>query len=172
MIIGQAGDGVPIDDLVHHRSYARVEGGGMTGCPMLDSEYAARQNGKRLPCERLVDENAKLREQLEGIVGRSFRTADKMACLEAENSRLIEELADAPKYDECEAMFNCEDCEAMLDCDECLRADASQKERKRLDYENAKLRELVKDMVCEYECGYLTLPQWLADRMCELGVEV
>ena len=34
----------------------------MTGCPLLDSEYAARQNGKRLPCERLVDENAKLRE--------------------------------------------------------------------------------------------------------------
>jgi len=34
----------------------------MTGCPLLDSEYAARQNGKRLPCERLAEENAKLRE--------------------------------------------------------------------------------------------------------------
>ena len=34
----------------------------MTGCPLLDSEYAARQNGKRLPCERLQAENAKLRE--------------------------------------------------------------------------------------------------------------
>lgn len=34
----------------------------MSGCPLLDSEYAARQNGKRLPCERLADENAKLRE--------------------------------------------------------------------------------------------------------------
>lgn len=37
--------------------------------------------------------------------------------------------------------------------------------------ENAKLRELVRDMACEYECGYLTLPQWLADRMRELGVD-
>lgn len=36
----------------------------MTGCPLLDSEYAARQNGKRLPCERLAEENAKLRETL------------------------------------------------------------------------------------------------------------
>lgn len=34
----------------------------MTGCPLLDSEYAARQNGKRLPCERLQAENTKLRE--------------------------------------------------------------------------------------------------------------
>ena len=34
----------------------------MTGCPLLDSEYTARQNGKRLSCERLADENAKLRE--------------------------------------------------------------------------------------------------------------
>ena len=34
----------------------------MTGCPLLDSEYAARQNGKRLPCEQLEAENAKLRE--------------------------------------------------------------------------------------------------------------
>lgn len=34
----------------------------MTGCPLLDSEYAARQNGKRLPCERLADENERLRE--------------------------------------------------------------------------------------------------------------
>lgn len=32
----------------------------MTGCPLLDSEYAARQNGKRLPCERLAEENDKL----------------------------------------------------------------------------------------------------------------
>lgn len=34
----------------------------MTGCPLLDSEYAARQNGKRLPCERLAEENERLRE--------------------------------------------------------------------------------------------------------------
>lgn len=34
----------------------------MTGCPLLDSECAARQNGKRLPCERLAEENERLRE--------------------------------------------------------------------------------------------------------------
>ena len=45
----------------------------MTGCPLLDSEYAARQNGKRLPCERLQAENAKLRELVR----------DMNACIEA-----------------------------------------------------------------------------------------
>ena len=34
----------------------------MTGCNLLDFGKPARQNGKRLPCERLMDENAKLRE--------------------------------------------------------------------------------------------------------------
>ena len=100
--------------------------------------------------------------------------------VERENARLRDELdfclKHAPKCEECEAMFNCEDCEAMLDCDECLRADASQKERKRLDYENDSLRELVRDMAAEIRglgidfarvgwCDY-------ADRMSELGVEV
>ena len=79
---------------------------------------------------------------------------------------MLDEFADTPK---------CETCAAMLDCDECLRADASQKERKRLDYENAKLRELVRDMAAEIRglgvdfarvgwCDY-------ADRMRELGVD-
>lgn len=36
----------------------------VTGCPVLDGEFVARQNGKRLPCERLAEENAKLREQI------------------------------------------------------------------------------------------------------------
>ena len=36
----------------------------MTGCNLLDFGKPARQNGKRLPCERLMDENAKLRELL------------------------------------------------------------------------------------------------------------
>ena len=45
----------------------------MMGCPLLDSEYAARQNGKRLPCERLQAENAKLRELVR----------DMNACIEA-----------------------------------------------------------------------------------------
>ena len=100
--------------------------------------------------------------------------------LQAENAELRDELdlclKQVKKCEECEAMFNCEDCEAMLDCDECLRADSSQKERKRVDYENAKLRELVRDMAAEIRglgidfarvgwCDY-------ADRMRELGVEV
>ena len=99
--------------------------------------------------------------------------------LQAENSKLRDELdlclKQVKKCEECEAMFNCEDCEAMLDCDECLRADSSQKERKRVDYENAKLRELVEDMAAEIRglgidfkrvgwCDY-------ADRMRELGVD-
>lgn len=32
----------------------------MTGCDLLDFGKPARQNGKRLPCERLMAENAKL----------------------------------------------------------------------------------------------------------------
>ena len=92
--------------------------------------------------------------------------------LAAENAKLRDELdlclKQVKKCEECEAMFNCEDCEAMLDCDECLRADSSQKERKRLDYENAKLRELVRGLV------YATHPadraRLIADAT-ELGVE-
>ena len=34
----------------------------VTGCPLLDIEFVARQNGKLLPCARLVVENEKLRE--------------------------------------------------------------------------------------------------------------
>lgn len=43
----------------------------------------------------LKDENERLREQLESIVSRSFRTADKMACLESENAKLREKLLEA-----------------------------------------------------------------------------
>lgn len=83
---------------------------------------------------------------------------------------MLEEFAHTPKCEECEAMFNCEDCAAMLDCDECLRADSSQKERKRVDYENAKLRELVREL---YEDQCDECDEWkYRDRMRELGVEV
>jgi len=34
----------------------------MTGCAILDGSITARKNGKRLPCEVLLAENAKLRE--------------------------------------------------------------------------------------------------------------
>lgn len=102
----------------------------------------------------------------------------------AENARLREELADAPK---------CETCEAMLDCDECLRADGSHKERRRLSIENAKLRELAKQMhicltrpkVYDVEQPYLTATECpyftegacdynacgFERRMRELGIE-
>ncbi len=87
--------------------------------------------------------------------------------LKAENERLRQELEGAPR---------CSTCDAMLDCDECLRADASQKERKRLAYENAKMRELVRDMwnggafepgACYEQCAYN-----LEQRTRELGIEV
>lgn len=97
-------------------------------------------------------------------------TARHVAELERENAKLRDELDFCLKY-----APNCDECAAMLDCDECLRADASQKERKRLDYENAELRELVRDMAAEMRglgidfkrvgwCDY-------ADRMRELGVD-
>lgn len=69
--------------------------------------------------------------------------------IEAENAKLLDEMIDA---------YN-DKVVAQLKADE-LRAEIAQ------------LRKLVRDMACEYECGYLTLPQWLADRMSELGVEV
>ena len=39
----------------------------MTGCNLLDFGKPARQNGKRLPCERLMAENAKLRELVQEL---------------------------------------------------------------------------------------------------------
>ena len=40
--------------------------------------------------EKLQDENDELREQVSSLVGRSFRTADKMSCIEADNAKLRE----------------------------------------------------------------------------------
>ena len=112
-------------------------------------------------------------EQLEAV-----RT--HVETLQAENAKLRDELDLCLKHvtecEECEAMFNCEDCEAMLDCWECLRADTSHKEMKALSYQNAKLRELVRDMAAEMRgLGVdFALVGWCdyADRMRELGVEV
>ena len=59
----------------------------MTGCPMLDSEYAARQNGKRLPCERLAEENERLHAQIR-------RYVEDSCDLIAENERLRELVED------------------------------------------------------------------------------
>ncbi len=67
--------------------------GGMTGCNLLDFGKPARQNGKRLPCERLIDENAKLRERvakLEELLpenGRWFR-AETVEAYVAEIAKL------------------------------------------------------------------------------------
>lgn len=37
------------------------------GCPILDSGKRARQNGKRLPCEHLMEMNIELREMVRDI---------------------------------------------------------------------------------------------------------
>lgn len=123
---------------------------------------------------------AKLRELADDIESRyGYPTAVKALCdaadtiwqlrddlqrANAENAKLREELADAPK---------CETCEAMLDCDECLRADVSHKERRRLSAENAKLRELVRQL---WSMAYWYVPDLneldkAKDRMRELEVD-
>lgn len=85
----------------------------------------------------------------------------------------------------------CDTCEAMLDCDECLRADASHKELRGLQAENAKLRELCATVIddwmskvcptfpfCEYggeyqDCTDETCGNQIYRQMArELGVEV
>lgn len=40
--------------------------------------------------DELCRENERLRQQVASIIGRSFRTADKMDCLERENAKLRE----------------------------------------------------------------------------------
>ena len=43
--------------------------------------------------DELCAENEQLRQQVSSIIGRSFRTADKMGCLDAENAKLRELVA-------------------------------------------------------------------------------
>ena len=54
----------------------------------------------------------KLQEQLESVVGRSFRTADKMERLEAENAKLRELVRDMWNEGMCEcgSRGKCESC--------------------------------------------------------------
>lgn len=40
--------------------------------------------------DELCEENERLRQQVASIIGRSFRTADKMDCLDTENAKLRE----------------------------------------------------------------------------------
>lgn len=58
--------------------------------------------------EKLQDENDKLREQVSSLVGRSFRTADKMSCIEADNAKLRELVRD---YERCTMHADCSRCE-------------------------------------------------------------
>ena len=43
--------------------------------------------------DELCRENERLRQQVASIIGRSFRTADKMDCLDTENAKLRELVA-------------------------------------------------------------------------------
>ena len=65
----------------------------MTGCAILDGNIAARKNGKRLPCESLQAENAKLRELAKEAckmarafynLGGTFNDLDDLLCEAAE----------------------------------------------------------------------------------------
>lgn len=91
-----------------------------------------------------------------------------VANIEAENAKLRDELDFCLKH-----VPDCDGCEAMLDCWECLLADSSQKERKRLDYENEKLRELVRDLYRDL-AAILGDGLWMEpyeSEMMELGVD-
>lgn len=44
--------------------------------------------------DELCEENEQLRQQVASIIGRSFRTTDKMNCLDIENAKLRELVAD------------------------------------------------------------------------------
>lgn len=143
----------------------------------------------------LKAENDKLREQIEllitllrndcdieaswdglrkfwniGLTESGCLMRDRACKAEAENAKLRDELDFCLKH-----VPNCDGCEAMLDCWECLRADSSQKERKRLDYENGQLRELVcimhGELVSCEDNGYVCGGHKFDDRTRELGVE-
>lgn len=108
--------------------------------------------------QEALERNAKLFEA-------ATKWMAKAAHFEAESTKLRGELADAPK---------CETCEAMLDCDECLRANDSQKERKRIACENVKLRELVDELYPLADYGAMDVSELdrAHDLMRELGIEV
>ena len=66
----------------------------------MDSEYAARQNGKRLPCERLAEENAKLLMRLNA----EYRVRQNLA---AENAKLRELVR---TFYHCTTSGECDEC--------------------------------------------------------------
>lgn len=64
--------------------------------------------------EKLQDENDKLREQVSSLVGRSFRTADKMSCIEADNAKLRELVRDA--WGDGHPDRSCDGCDIRDEC--------------------------------------------------------
>ena len=69
--------------------------------------------------ERRIDdlcrENEQLRQQVASIIGRSFRTADKLDCLDTENARLRELahlVAEYVSVDQCEGCVTKRACNA------------------------------------------------------------
>lgn len=68
--------------------------------------------------EKLQDENDKLSEQVSSLVGRSFRTADKMSCIEDDNAKLRELVTGLYK---CWINEGCEGCPMQDDDGWCVR---------------------------------------------------
>lgn len=125
---------------------------------------------------RLEVENARRQEMVASLTDRSFRMADKMNCLQAENTKLRTQLADVTESmgrieERCAKLREQRDYYKALwehttatDC-ELRRVRSAWKEDRE---KNDKLRELV---------DYMTPIAWYAasererDRMRELGVE-
>lgn len=81
---------------VLHRK-TQDEAAGHTSRRVLRVEQEGRRMTANEALERRIDElceeNERLRQQVASIIGRSFRTADKMDCLATENAKLRELVA-------------------------------------------------------------------------------
>ena len=98
--------------------------------------------------DELCRENEQLRQQVASIIGRSFRTADNLDCLETENTKLLDRVQ------------------------ELQAENAKLRGARDVWQENdVKLRELVRDI---YESAYYEYPSYFeskfAARMRELGI--
>lgn len=144
----------------------------VTGCPLLDSEFVARQNGKKLPCERLADENARLREEV-----RHLKKGDVLHVL------TDQELAEQQKHErEMQASIKALDDENAKLREEFDKMDVwHSKELLAAIDENAKLRELARDMHRAIACLIVLGGAYVErhedelcafdDRVRELGVD-
>ncbi len=71
--------------------------------------------------DELCRENEQLRQQVASIIGRSFRTSDKMDCLETENAKLrelVKHLRECTRHNVCAA---CEYADDACDFDYDMR---------------------------------------------------